>query len=152
MHINKQVSGLQHPPKTALSYGKSMNNERRGVNCVHIWFLKQKEVKSQLSQWVSLSNPGKKLSSSFFFLKKKPLFFHRPWKRLLPSPFLQISEKYLFFFPKKYLFPEKQISSLEKTNIFLFFFSFLPFLCPPHDLCCSHLFFLTHSFCSPLFL
>ena len=50
MHINKQTGGLQHPPKTALSYGKSMNNGRRGVNYVHTWFLKQNEIKSELSQ------------------------------------------------------------------------------------------------------
>ena len=39
--------------------------------------------------------------------------------------FLQSSEKYLF----------------QKKYIFLFLVYVLPFLCPPHDLCCSHLFF-----------
>ena len=133
-----------------------MNNERRGVNCAHTWFLKQEEIKSQFSQWVF--SPQKVFlwqwkSSSPSSNQKNPPHFSC-WT----SFFLSSSEKYLF--RKKISFSEKQISSSEKqisflekknifsrkTNIFLFFVSVLPFLCPSHDLCCSHLFSLI---CAP---
>ena len=61
--------------------------------------------------------------------------FSRPPKLNSFFRLLSSSEKYLFFSSK---------------NIFLRKIYVLHFLCPPHDLCCSHL-FLPHSFCSPLF-
>ena len=100
MHINKQINGLQHPLKTALCYGKSMNNERRGEYSVHTWFLKQKEIKSQLSQWVFLSKDSSSKAAHLKCLS-------------LPS---------------------------RTHYICLWKISALLFLCPPHDLCCSHLF------------
>ena len=124
MHINKQISGLQHPPKTTLSYGKSMNNERRGVNCVHTWFLKQEEIKSQLSQWVSLFKDSPGNGKAPFFLPTEKLFLFTLFQKASSPPngttllfFLSSSEK-ISFSLKKYLFLRKNIFFLEKQISF----------------------------------
>ena len=107
MHINKQISGLQYPPKTALCYGKSMNNERRGVNCIHTWFLKQKEIKSQLSQWFF---PSSSMSFSLLPKSSSSFFFPKSLLSLLLS-FLEkyiFSEKIYFFSQNKYLFQKNK--------------------------------------------
>ena len=108
-----------------------MNNERRGVNCVHTWFLKQEEIKSQLSQWVSLSKDSSGNGKAPFFLPTEKLFLFTLFQKA-SSPsngttllfFLSPSEK-IYFSPKKYFFLEKQISFLEKqiSSSFSYLFS-----------------------------
>ena len=123
-----------------------MNNERRGVNCVHTWFLKQEEIKSQLSQWVSLSKDSSGNGKAHFFLPTEKLFLFTLFQKASSPPngttllfFLSPSEK-ISFSPKKYLFFRKTNIFFRETYILLVFVSILPFLCPPHDLCCNHLF------------
>ena len=102
-----------------------MNNERRGVNCAHTWFLKQEEIKSQFSQWVFSGN-GKALLP--LATKKNPLsfsywtsIFFSPSKKYIFRKKISFSEKQISFLEKQISFPEKQISSSFSYLFSLFF-------------------------------
>ena len=101
---------------------------------------KKKSSLSSLNEFLPLTTK-KTLSSRF---KKKPLPLQFSFLLLClekaPSKIFFNPQKNIFFPEKQISFSEKQISFSEKTNIFLFFVYVLSFLCPPYDLCCSHLF------------
>ena len=116
-----------------------MNNERQGENCVHTWFLKQKEIKSQPSQWVSLSKDS---SGEAAHLECLSLPFAHPWQwkktplpnqkalflLVFPITFLFVTLRKIYFLEKKYLFQKKK--NLFQKNKYLPLFC----ICSPFSL------------------
>ena len=154
-YFNKQTDGLQYPPKITLCCGKSVNNERRGENWVHTWFFKQKESELRHSQGVSLfrfpwamGSPPEKISSATLrssVLTEKKLFPFQLSRFFLFS--LESSPGYLLFCitplpPKKTLpRPRSPPRSFFPHPLLVPFPFFVPRICLPNVLCCSHPFF-----------